>query len=257
MTEAERKKQEALKLTGSLGAAGLTIPGATLLPFANYLNDTSKIKKQEAMRMFPQADPNMFSATKGGSYSIPLNQREASSLIFGKHIDTQSPLNINNIYKSTQFFPEYLSGQPGAPSPELGSYQQAISNATMFPEGSIQALTVTPAPNPGRFAKDYAEVLADKLGKTINEREFVDQNFNPIEEFKDPLKLQSKIDTLTKKIPGTAGYVWGNIDRPQYSYAEGNWGLGQKEQGLTLLFTHPELMQTQQEKLIIYLHQTY
>jgi hypothetical protein len=232
MTEAERKKQEALKLTGSLGAAGLAIPGATMLPFANYLSDTSKIKKQEAMRMFPQADPNMFSATKGGSYSIPLNQREASSLIFGKHIDTQSPLNINNIYKSTQFFPEYLSGQPGAPSPELGSYQQAISNATMFPEGSIQALTVTPAPNPGRFAKDYAEVLADKLGKTINEREFVDQNFNPIEEFKDPLRLQSKIDTLTKKIPGTAGYVWGNIDRPQYSYAEGNWGLGQKEKGV-------------------------
>ena len=232
MTEAERKKQEALKLTGSLGAAGLAIPGATMLPFANYLNDTSKIKKQEAMRMFPQADPNMFSATKGGSYSIPLNQREASSLIFGKHIDAQSPLNINNIYKSTQFFPEYLSAQPGAPSPELGSYQQAISNATMFPEGSIQALTVTPAPNPGRFAKDYAEVLADKLGKTINEREFVDQNFNPIEEFKDPLKLQSKIDTLTKKIPGTAGYVWGNIDRPQYSYAEGNWGLGQKEKGV-------------------------
>lgn len=232
MTEAERKKQEALKLTGSLGAAGLAIPGATMLPFVNYLSDTSKIKKQEAMRMFPQADPNMFSATKGGSYSIPLNQREASSLIFGKHIDTQSPLNINNIYKSTQFFPEYLSGQPGAPSPELGSYQQAISNATMFPEGSIQALTVTPAPNPGRFAKDYAEVLADKLGKTINEREFVDQNFNPIEEFKDPLRLQSKIDTLTKKIPGTAGYVWGNIDRPQYSYAEGNWGLGQKEKGV-------------------------
>jgi hypothetical protein len=232
MTEAERKKQEALKLTGSLGAAGLAIPGATMLPFANYLNDTSKIKKQEAMRMFPQADPNMFSVTKRGSYSIPLNQREASSLIFGKHIDTQSPLNINNIYKSTQFFPEYLSAQPGAPSPELGSYQQAILNATMFPEGSIQALTVTPAPNPGRFAKDYAEVLADKLGKTINEREFVDQNFNPIEEFKDPLKLQSKIDTLTKKIPGTAGYVWGNTNRPQYSYAEGNWGLGQKEKGV-------------------------
>ena len=180
MTEAERKKQEALKLTGSLGAAALTIPGATLLPFANYLNDTSKIKKQEAMRMFPQADPNMFSATKGGSYSIPLNQREASSLIFGKHIDTQSPLNINNIYKSTQFFPEYLSGQPGAPSPELGSYQQAISNATMFPEGSIQALTVTPAPNPGRFAKDYAEVLADKLGKTMNQLQ-ADESFSQLD----------------------------------------------------------------------------
>jgi hypothetical protein len=242
MTEAERKKQEALKLTGSLGAAGLAIPVATMLPFANYLNDTSKIKKQEAMRMFPQADPNMFSVAKqnivpfsnylSDSHVIPLNQKEASSLVFEKYVDTRSPLNINNIYKGMQSFPAYLSAQPGASSSELGSYQQAISNAAMFPEGSIQALTVTPAPNPGRFAKDYAEVLADKLGKTINEREFVDQNFNPIEEFKDPLKLQSKIDTLTKKIPGTAGYVWGNIDRPQYSYAEGNWGLGQKEKGV-------------------------
>ena len=227
MTEAERQKQEALKLTGALGVAGIGIPLGSLLPFSDYLNDTSKIKRQEAMRMFPQADPIMF----GKSYSIPLNQREASKLVFNKPISSQSPLNINNIYKSTQFFPEYLSGRPGAPSPELGSYQQAISNAAMFPEGSIQALTVTPAPNPGRFAKDYAEVLADKLGKTINEREFVDQNFNPIEEFKDPLKLQSKIDTLTKKIPGTAGYVWGNLYEPQYTYAEGNWGLGQKEKG--------------------------
>lgn len=232
MTEAERQKQEALKLTGALGLASIGIPLGSLLPFSNYLNDTSKIKKQEAMRMFPQADPNMFSVSKGGSYAIPINQREASSLIFNKHIYRETPLDIRNIYKGTQSFPEYLSGQPRSPSPELGSYQQAISNSTMFPEGSIQALTVTPTPNPGRFAKDYAEVLADKLGKTINEREFVDQNFNPIEEFKDPLKLQSKIDTLTKKIPGTAGYVWGNIDRPQYSYAEGNWSLGQKEKGV-------------------------
>jgi hypothetical protein len=232
MTEAERQKQEALKLTGALGVAGIGIPLGSLLPFSDYLNDTSKIKKQEAMRMFPQADPSMFSVAKGGSYAIPLNQREASSLIFNKHIYRQGPLDIKNIYKGTQFFPEYLSSQPGAPSPELGSYQQAISNAAMFPEGSIQALTVTPAPNPGRFAKDYAEVLADKIGKAINEREFVDANFNPVEEFKNPLKLQSKIDTLSKKIPGTAGYVWGNIDQPQYSYAEGNWGLGQKEKGI-------------------------
>lgn len=227
MTEAERQKQEALKLTGALGVAGIGIPLGSLLPFSDYLNDTSKIKKQEAMRMFPQADPSMF----GKSYSIPLNQREASKLVFNKPISSQSPLNINNIYKSTQFFPEYLSSQPGAPSPELGSYQQAISNAAMFPEGSIQALTVTPAPNPGRFAKDYAEVLADKLGKTINEREYVDQNYNPIEEFKDPLKLQNKIKQLRAKTPGTAGYVWGNFNEPQYTYAEGNWGLGQKEQG--------------------------
>lgn len=248
MTEAERQKQEALKLTGALGLAGIGIPLGSLLPFSNYLNDTSKIKKQEAMRMFPQADPNMFSVTKGGSYAIPLNQREASSLIFNKHIDRQGPLDIRNIYEGTQFFPEYLSGQPGAPSPELGSYQQAISNATMFPEGSIQALTVTPAPSPGRFAKDYAEVLADKLGKTINEKEqFLNQglddwekNFakginieNTIQENTQQMtKLNNKVNALSTKIPGTAGYVWGNIDEPQYSYAEGNWGLGQKEKGI-------------------------
>jgi hypothetical protein len=236
MTEVERQKQEALKLAGSLSAASFAVPMGSALPFANYLGDTSKIKKQEAMRMFPQADPNMFSSTKRGSSVIPLNQTEASSLVFNNYISNRSPLDIKNIYKGTQFFPEYLSSRPGAPSAELGSYQQAISNKEMFPEGNIQAITVTPTPNPGRFAKDYAEVLADKLGKTINEREFVDQNFNSIEEFKDPLRLQSKIDTLTKKIPGTAGYVWGNIDRPQYSYAEGNWSLGQKEKG-----TNPSL----------------
>ena len=231
MTEAERQRQKALKLVGALGVAGVAIPAGTIAPFSNYLNDTSKIKKQEAMRMFPQADPNMFSVTKGESYAIPLNQREASSLIFNKHIDRQGPLDIKNIYKGTQFFPEYLSGQPGAPSPELGSYQQAISNATMFPEGSIQALTVTPAPNPGRFAKDYAEVLADKLGKTMNQLQ-ADESFSSTGSFVDDVAAFKKIKQLTSKIPGTAGYVWGNIDQPQYSYAEGNWGLGQKEKGI-------------------------
>jgi hypothetical protein len=233
MTEAERQRQEALKAAGAFGAATFSVPLGVGLPLINFLGDTSKIKKQEAMRMFPQADPNMFSVTKySDSPSIPLSQREASSLVFKKNISPSSPLSISNIYRGEQFLPTYLTGRPGAPSPELGSYQQAILNKEMFPEGSIQALTVTPAPNPGRFAKDYAEVLADKLGKTINEREFVDQNWDPIGEFKDPLKLQSKIEQLRSKIPGTAGYVWGNIDSPQYSYAEGNWGLGQKEKGI-------------------------
>ena len=229
MTEAERQRQEALKLAGA-ATATLAIPAATILPFQNFLSDTDKIKKQEAMRMFPQADPNMFSVTKGGSYSIPLSQREASKLVFDKPISNQSPLNINNIYKGAQSFPEYLSGQPGAPSPELGSYQQAISNAAMFPEGSIQALTVTPAPNPGRFAKDYAEVLADKLGKTINQLQ-ADESFSSTGSFVDDVAAFKKIKQLRAKTPGTAGYVWGNFNEPQYTYAEGNWGLGQKEQG--------------------------
>jgi hypothetical protein len=251
MTEAERQRQEALKAAGALGAVSFSVPFGVGLPFVNFLGDTSKIKKQEAMRMFPQADTNMFSVTKySDSPSIPLSQQEASSLVFKKHISPSSPLSISNIYRGEQFLPTYLTGRPGAPSPELGSYQQAILNKEMFPEGSIQALTVTPAPNPGRFARDYAEVLADKLGKTLNEFEYTLNTMVPasikelealntpqelIDEqknLKDPYKLQNKIQKLTSKIPGTAGYVWGNVDSPQYSYAEGNWGLGQKERGI-------------------------
>jgi len=243
MTETERKKQEALKLSKVLTLAAPAVPAGVILPFANYLNDTSKIKKQEAMRMFPQADPNMF----GESYSIPLNQREASRLVFGKFIGNQSPLNVNNIYKGTQSFPEYLNSQPGAPSPELGSYAQAIRNKTIFPEEDIQAITVTPSPNPSRFAKDYAEILADKLGKTLNQKEqFLNQQLNDWEEsygqginIENTIqanrqrinKLNTKSSVLANKTPGTAGYVWGNTKKPQYSYAEGNWGLGQKEAG--------------------------
>ena len=226
MTEAEREKQEALKLVRALTLVGPAVTAGTALPFANYLNDTSKIKKQEAMRMFPQADPNMF----GESYSIPLNQREASKLIFGKFIGNQSPLNVNNIYKGTQSFPEYLNSQPGAPSPELGSYAAAIGNKPIFSEGDIQAITVTPAPNPSRFAKDYAEVLADKLGKTINQLQ-ADESFSPTGSFVDEEAAFKKIKKLTSKIPGTAGYVWGNTKKPQYTYAKGNLGLGQREAG--------------------------
>lgn len=243
MTEAEREKQEALKLVRALTLVGPAVTAGTALPFANYLNDTSKIKKQEAMRMFPQADPNIF----GESYSIPLNQREASKLVFGKFIDNQSPLNVNNIYKGTQSFPEYLNSQPGAPSPELSSYAAAIGNKTIFPEGDIQAITVTPSPNPSRFAKDYAEILADKLGKTLNQKEqFLNQQLNNWEEnYEQGInientiqanrqrinKLNTKSSVLENKTPGTAGYVWGNTKEPQYTYAKGNWSLGQKEAG--------------------------
>jgi hypothetical protein len=232
MTEAERQRQEALKAAGAFGAATFSVPFGVGLPLVNFLGDTSKIKKQEAMRMFPQADPNIFSVTKySDSPSIPLSQREASSLVFKKNISPSSPLSISNIYRGEQFLPTYLTGRPGAPSPELGSYQQAILNKEMFPEGSIQALTVTPAPNPGRFAKDYAEILADKLGKTINQLQ-ADESFSPTGAFVDDEAAFKKIKQLRSKIPGTAGYVWGNIDSPQYSYAEGNWGLGQKEKGI-------------------------
>jgi hypothetical protein len=213
----------------------LGIGPATTLPFQDLLdsNQISKIKQQEAMRMFPQADPNLFDYTRGGTLraknineTIPLTERTASSRIFDKDIKGTSTLNPREIYSSKSSFPEYLSGRPGTPSPELGSFANAISNKTIFPEGDIQAITVTPGPNPGRFAQDYAEILADKLGKTLNEYEKAQFNSET-----NVSKLQNKIKTLTNKTPGTAGYIWGNIKYPQYTYAEGNWGLGQKQAG--------------------------
>jgi hypothetical protein len=227
----EKLTEEQLKAIQTMGASlsTLGIPLATTIPFQDLLqsNEISKIKKQEAMRMFPQADPNLFDYTRGGSIieTIPLTERKASTRVFGKDIKATSPLSARQIYRSQSSLPEYLSGRPGAPSPELGSFANVISNNTIFPEGDIQAITVTPSPNPSRFAQDYAEILADKLGKTLNE-------FESGKEWNSEAARQArKINVLSSKIPGTAGYVWGNTDYPQYSYAEGNWGLGQKLAG--------------------------
>jgi hypothetical protein len=237
-----QEQKEALQTLGSLGASAVAVPLGTMLPFQNYLKDESKlkIKQQEAMRMFPQADPNMFDVTRTGNQAlptIPLHQGVASSRVFNQNISNRSLLNPENLYRGQKSFPVYLSSQPSAPSPELGSYAQAIGNKSIFPEGDIQAITVTPGPNPSRFAKDYAEVLADKLGKAHIEYEnFIapwgpyHSNYGP-EAVEIANKLERKINILGNKTPGTAGYVWGNIKKPQHSYAEGNWGLGQKEAG--------------------------
>jgi hypothetical protein len=241
-----KEQQQALQTVGALSGFAAAVPFGTGLPFQNLLKDTDelKIKKQEAMRMFPQADPNIFDYNRGGVLAgktlvptIPLDQNIATGRIFNQNISNRSLLNPKNLYRGEQSFPTYLSSQPGVPSPELGSYAQAIGNKTIFPEGDIQAITVTPSPGASRFAKDYAEVLADKLGKAhIQYEQFVapwgpfHSNKNP-ETVKEAERLERKIETLGNKTPGTAGYVWGNVEKPQYSYAEGNWGLGQKEAG--------------------------
>ena len=242
-----QEQQQALQALGAGAAFNIVVPAATILPFQNYLSDKSKtnIKQQEALRMFPQADPRMFDNSLGGALknvslnplkkiTIPLDQSIASSRIFNTDVHKTSPLDLSNLYKGQEFYPTFLNVKPSAPSPELGSYAQTVANKTIFPEGDIQAITVTPAPNPSRFAQDYAEILADKLGKTINEREqYVNKAFE-IGKFDDSEtlnKLNKKVDVLSNKVPGTAGYVWGNINKPQYTYAEGNWGLGQKEAG--------------------------
>lgn len=246
MSNKEKQKEEALKALGALSVFGVSTPLGTILPFQNLLQDTTKIKQKEAQRMFPGADPSLFDTSRGGVFAnkqlvptIPLSQGIASSRVFDKTIRT------DDLYTTIKSYPEYLLSKPSAPSPELGSYQQVIKNQELFPEQSIQAITVTPGPNPSRFAKDYAEVIADKLGKAhIDYEQFLsptgsyyapktDLNEIEIEKViknnqKTLTKLQNKIETLSSKTPGTAGYVWGNITEPQYSYAEGNWGLGQK-----------------------------
>lgn len=220
----EQQKQEALKLLGS-AAGTLLIPPSTILPFQNLIQDTTKIKQKEAQRMFPQAHPSLFQGAGGSTplNLIPTSQRDAQARLYNIERFSSAPnLVKNDIYERVKSYPTFLSNKPGAPSPELGSYQQAIANKTIFPEGDIQAITVTPGPNPGRFAQDYAEILADKLGKTLSEFES-GREWNT-----EAAKLARKIDVLSSKVPGAAGYVWGNIDKPQYTYAEGNWGQGQK-----------------------------
>jgi len=236
LAQKEKQREDALKFLGAGSAAAVAVPAGSILPFQNLLQDTTTIKQQEAQRMFPGADPNLFDISRSTNIqgkitnkeTIPLSQRAASSRVFGKRVRT------DDLYETTKTFPEYLLSQPGAPSPELGSYQQAVSNKTIFPEGDIQAITVTPGPNPGRFAQDYAEILADKLGKAhVEYTQFISPtgpfhtNKSP-ETTKELARLENKLEVLSNKVPGAAGYIWGNLDKPQYSYAEGNWGQGQK-----------------------------
>jgi hypothetical protein len=221
------EQKQALQTLGGVGAFGLAAPAGAFLPFQNLLEDTAKIKQQEAQRMFPGAGPGLFDTSRGGVLAnktlvpiIPLSQSIATSRVFDKNIKNE------NLYQTEKFYPEYLTSKPGVPSSELGSYQQAVANKTIFPEGDIQALTVTPGPNSARFAQDYAEILGDKLGKTINQFES-SEGWNA-----ETARLGRKIDTLSAKIPGqTAGYIWGNTGAPQYTYAEGNWGQGQRLAG--------------------------
>ena len=233
--EEERRKEESLKAIGTLGTAALTIPAATILTFQDYLNDTSKIKEQEAMRMFPQADPSILKGvTASGrrvSNLIPESQKVSQARLYNVERFSHAPnLVRDDIYKRDKFYPGFLDARPGLPSAELGSYQETIKNKSLLPEETLEALTVTPGPNPGRFAKDYVEILADKLGKTINQLQ-ADESFSPTGSWVDEEAAFKKIESLSSKIPGTAGYVWGNLDKPQYSYAEGNRSLGQKETG--------------------------
>jgi hypothetical protein len=218
----EADKQKALSALGAAGAFTAAVPLGTALPFQNLINDQGvlNIKAQEAMRMFPQADPSMFDYTRGGVLggktlvpTIPLSQSIASSRVFDKNIRSE------DLYKTEKVFPEYLTSQPGSPSPELGSYQQLLQQTPPSPEGSIQAVTVTPGPGPSRFSAESLERV-DKLGKALSLYEKQKQDW--LNE-KAPAPTKEQLEALSKLkqdyIP-QAGQVWGNTEKPQYSYAQ-------------------------------------
>lgn len=126
--EEERTKEKALKTIGTLGTAALTIPAATILTFEDYLNNTNKIKEQEAMRMFPQADPSILKgvANKRNKRVVNLiseNQKVAQSRLYNIERFNNAPnLVRDDIYKRDKFYPGFLDTRPGLPSAELGSY---------------------------------------------------------------------------------------------------------------------------------------
>lgn len=218
--ELEQQKQEALKTVGSLGAFAAIVPAGTILPFQNLLQDTTKIKQKEAQRMFPGADPNMFGYRRGGILAgkflvptIPLSQSIGLSRVFNKQI------NDDDLYRNKKFYPEYLSSQPGNPSQELGSFQTFLQNKPPSPEGSLQAVTVTPGPEPSRFSAGSLANI-DKLGVVLNQYEQQKRNWLNEKGEAPSRELQEQIATLRKEYVPQAGQVWGNIDKPQYGYAQ-------------------------------------
>jgi hypothetical protein len=215
-------KEKAISALGAAGAFAGAVPFGTALPFQNLIKDKDilKIKQQEAMRMFPQADPSMFDYTRGGVLggktlvpTIPLTQSIATSRVFDEYVRGE------NLYETTKTFPEYLTSQPGSPSLELGSYQQLLQQTPPSPEGSMQAVTVTPGPGPSRFSVESLERV-DKLGKALSLYEKQKQDWLD-EKASAPTKEQLEaLSKLKQDYIPQAGQVWGNTEKPQYDYAQ-------------------------------------
>ena len=221
--EEELKRGDALKLLGATTAT-FAIPPATILPFQDYLNDTNKIKEQEAMRMFPQADPSILKGVAGKRVVnlIPENQKVAQSRLYNIERFNNAPnLVRDDIYKRDKFYPAFLTEQPDAPSAELGGFQTLLQNKPASPEGSLQAVTVTPGPGPSRFSSASLENV-DKLGATLNQIQY-EKNKSLRDQMDGPEvlnQLQKQVETLKQEYVPQGGHIWGNVTKPQYDYAQ-------------------------------------
>lgn len=190
-----------------LGASALPAALGSFLPVALNKN---LIKQKEAERLFPQADPRLF-ALDYRDRVIPLDQQQALKKVFGASFPkgTETPTAFGTFSKLVPV--DYFTNKPQAPSPELGSFQQYLSSQPISTTPTIQALTVTPAPGPSRFSAEPLE-KADAFAKLLNERTKTWDVLNEIDD-------QAKYDKLKATYPPQGGYVWGNINKPQYSYA--------------------------------------
>jgi hypothetical protein len=212
--EQQRQGQEALKLAGTMGVAAAAIPFGTILPFQNYLNDERKrkIEINTAKEIFPKADPSIFDRALSFEKVIPETQRVLNQRVFNKQIG-------NDILNSKLFYPEFLSSQPGEPSSELGSFQKFLQQQPNTAENSIQAITVTPGPSPSRFS-DASLKNVDELGKTLTQYQQAQKNWLADKSPAPSPEMVEKISNLRSEYVPQGGYVWGNIQKPQYDYAE-------------------------------------
>lgn len=215
MTPEEKKAVD--KYNQELLSNAPAILGASALPAAlgGFLPiDLNKnvIKQKEAERLFPQADPKLFALDYlERDRVIPLDQQQALTKVFGVSFPKlkETPAAFETFSKPVPV--DYFANKPGAPSPELGSFQQYLSSQPISTTPAIQALTVTPAPGPSRFSAEPLE-KADAFAKLLNERTKTWDVFNEIND-------QAEYDKLKTAYPPQGGYVWGNINKPQYSYA--------------------------------------
>lgn len=190
-----------------LGGAALP---AALGGFVPINLNKNLIRQKEAERLFPQADPKLF-ALDYRDRVIPLDQQQALTKVFGVSFPklNETPAAFGTFSKPVPV--DYFANKPGAPSPELGSFQQYLSSQPISTTPAIQALTVTPAPGPSRFSAEPLE-KADAFAKLLNKRAGTWDIFNEIDDY-------AEYDKLKAEYPPQGGYVWGNINKPQYSYA--------------------------------------
>jgi hypothetical protein len=221
--EEDLEREDILKAAGSLMST-LAIPAATILPFQDYLNDTNKIKEQEAMRMFPQADPSIFKGAAGRRVVnlIPESQKVAQARLYNIERFNNAPnLVRDDIYKLNKIYPGFLPEQPDAPSAELGGFQTLLQNKPASSEGSLQAITVTPGPGPSRFSSASLENV-DKLGATLNQIQYERNKplWNQMDGPEVLNQLHKQVETLEQEYVPQGGHIWGNITKPQYDYAQ-------------------------------------